>query len=85
MVQAETSFDVYVAFSDELQRAQAGQLAVLDDDDGLVTRWSIICDQKYALSPLGMATGVQGRSWSVRGEGRAARRGADASFLELWS
>ncbi|KDE06383.1 hypothetical protein MVLG_03290 [Microbotryum lychnidis-dioicae p1A1 Lamole] len=36
--------DVYLAFCDQLQQAQLGQVALLDEDDGLLMRWAQICD-----------------------------------------
>ena len=39
--------DVYALFGEQLQLAQQGELVgVLDEQDGLIARWSAICDQK---------------------------------------
>jgi nuclear pore complex protein Nup107 len=43
--------DVYAAFSEQLQQVDAGQVSLLDENDGLLLRWTAICDQKCALSP----------------------------------
>ncbi|GAA6032198.1 hypothetical protein JCM8097_007121 [Rhodosporidiobolus ruineniae] len=37
--------DIYAAFSDQLRRAQAGEVSVLDDH-GLVARWGQLCDEQ---------------------------------------
>lgn len=38
--------DIYAAFSEQLQRAQQGQLDLLAEDDGLVARWEQLCDDQ---------------------------------------
>ncbi|GAA5902150.1 hypothetical protein JCM8208_002489 [Rhodotorula glutinis] len=38
--------DIYAAFSEQLQRAQQGEVDVLSDHDGLLTRWGQLCDAK---------------------------------------
>ena len=38
--------DVYVAFSEQLRRAQSGEVSLLDEDDGLIVRWGAICEDK---------------------------------------
>ncbi|KAI5475321.1 nuclear pore complex protein Nup107 [Pseudohyphozyma bogoriensis] len=38
--------DVYAAFSEQLLRAQQGEVAVLNEDDGLLVRWTAICEDK---------------------------------------
>jgi hypothetical protein len=38
--------DVYAAFSEHLRRAQAGEVSVLDEEDGLLVRWSAICEDR---------------------------------------
>lgn len=45
MVQPTPELNVYAAFSEQLQRAQAGEVSLLDDDDGLLVRWGVICEQ----------------------------------------
>ncbi|BGP49686.1 Nucleoporin nup84 [Rhodotorula kratochvilovae] len=37
--------DIYGAFSEQLQHAQQGHLALLDPDDGLLARWEQLCDE----------------------------------------
>lgn len=39
--------DVYAAFSEHLRRTQAGEVSVLDEEDGLLVRWSAICEERY--------------------------------------
>ncbi|KPV74234.1 uncharacterized protein RHOBADRAFT_54084 [Rhodotorula graminis WP1] len=36
--------DIYAAFSEQLQRAQQGEVDLLSDHDGLLTRWGQLCD-----------------------------------------
>lgn len=38
--------DVYALFSDVLQQAQLGDLSVLDEEEGLIVKWSEICQQR---------------------------------------
>ncbi|KAK4051974.1 Nucleoporin nup84 [Microbotryomycetes sp. JL221] len=38
--------EVYSLFSEQLQLAQTGELDVINDEDGLLSRWSAICQQK---------------------------------------
>ena len=45
MVQPTPELNVYAAFSEQLQRAQAGEVSLLDNDDGLLVRWGVICEQ----------------------------------------
>lgn len=45
--------DIYAAFSEQLQRAQQGQVDLLDEDDGLLSRWAQLCDaQSVPACPL---------------------------------
>lgn len=43
---------VYAAFSEELRRAQQGEVLPLDEQDGLVVRWSAICEQRLVITSL---------------------------------
>lgn len=38
--------DVYTQFATELMRQKSGQLDLLDEEDGLLYRWSAICAQQ---------------------------------------
>ncbi|GAA5981394.1 hypothetical protein JCM11641_005306 [Rhodosporidiobolus odoratus] len=42
---------IYAAFSDHLRRAQAGEVDLLDEENGLLARWGALCDEQLqALS-----------------------------------
>lgn len=38
--------DVYSSFAQELLRQKSGQVSLLDEEDGLLFRWSSICEDK---------------------------------------
>ncbi|GAA6057632.1 hypothetical protein JCM3770_005005 [Rhodotorula araucariae] len=43
--------DIYGAFSEQLQLAQQGHLDPLDPDDGLVRRWTLLCQEHQHPDP----------------------------------
>jgi hypothetical protein len=43
--------NTYAFFADELRRAQSGEVSLLDEETGLIARWSEICEERYGTPP----------------------------------
>ncbi|KAL8276505.1 hypothetical protein RQP46_011106 [Phenoliferia psychrophenolica] len=58
--------NVYVQFSEELQRAQSGDVSLLDEEDGLLVRFGLICDEMLQSPSLSLGfNSAELEAWSL--------------------